>query len=70
MKKILKGWKEGVLSKTLRSRLGITEHEKGSVIRYKRKRKYDDNGTWTGEFEYHYLDQNNFNLVVGSEKIY
>ena len=65
MKPKLKGWKEGVISQDLRTRGSLTPiHKKGDLIRYKRFKEYElDNMTWTGNYEWHYLDLNNFNLV-------
>lgn len=56
MKQKLKGWKEGVLLEDLRG-FGHT-HKKGDVVRYKR---YKNNGFT--KYQYHVLDQNNYNLL-------
>lgn len=61
----LKGWKEGTLTKTLRS-LGGTIHSKGSIVRYKRFKAVDDDRL-LGEYEWHYLDQTNYNLIRSRE---
>ena len=68
MKPKYKGWKEGILTQDLISwgsakNGGIPEHKKGDLVRYKRYKALEENGTWNGEFEYHYIDLNNGNLV-------
>ena len=58
-----RGWKEGVIVEDLIS-AGGTIHKKGDTVRYKRCRQYDsDDNTWRGNFEYHYLNQQNYNLI-------
>ncbi len=63
------GWKEGIISKDLGSAgnaLGgkSTEHKKGDLVRYKRYKVFEsERMTWTGQYEWHYLDLNNYNLV-------
>lgn len=73
MKPKIRGWKEGVLTKDILS-YGDSlagrkySHKKGSVVRYRRFKVYDsETNTWTGKYEWHYLDQNNYNLVRMSE---
>lgn len=66
MKPRYKGWKEGIIKEDLKS-VGGTVHKKGSVVRYKRHRVYAENSIWTGEYEWHYVDLNNYNLVRTSE---
>ncbi len=65
-KKILpkwRGYKEGILSKTIMS-IGGSTHLKGSIVRYRRHKVLEfDTGIWTGEYEWHYLDQTNHNLI-------
>ncbi len=62
MKPKIRGWKEGILTEDLRS-VGGTTHKKGAKVRYKKHRTYDEDNFWTGGYEYHYLDQDNYNLV-------
>jgi len=67
MKKKIRGWKEGILIQDLRSYGAAmvgksTEHKKGDMVRYKRFKSFRDD-TWTGEYEWHYMDLNNYNLV-------
>ena len=63
MKPKIRGWNEGIMSENLTSVGGYT-HKKGSVVRYKRKRVYpDDDGSKLWNYEWHYLDENNYNLV-------
>ena len=70
IKKKYRGWKEGVLSEDLKS-VGGTMHKKGSIVRYKRHKAFDseNNYMWMGEYEWHYLDQSNYNLVRGGDKL-
>ncbi len=63
-----RGWKEGVLTKTLRS-VGGTVLLEGSIVRAKRRKAYDEDGSWTGEYEWHYIDQTNYNLIRGDDNI-
>jgi hypothetical protein len=65
IKPILKGWKEGILTKTLRS-LGGTVLSKGSIVRYKKQKTIGDDRI-LGEYEWHYLDQSNYNLIRSHE---
>lgn len=58
-----RGWKEGVITQDLIS-CGGSSHKKGDTVRYKRCRRYDyEDNTWRGEFEYHYVNQQNYNLI-------
>lgn len=58
-----RGWKEGVLMKDLQS-YGGTILKKGQIVRYKRHKEFDtENSCWTGKYEWHYLDQSNYNLI-------
>ena len=57
-----RGWNEGILTEELRS-VGGTIHKKGSTVRYKKYKEMDKNRYWTGEYEWHYIDTNNFNLI-------
>lgn len=67
MKPKIRGWKEGVLKEDLKS-VGGTILKKGSIVRYRRFKVYEtETGYWTGEYEWHYLDQNNFNLIRESD---
>ena len=59
-----RGWKEGIMTKDLAGFNGNTIHTKGSLVRYRKIRSVPDaDGFKHSEFEWHYLDQNNFNLV-------
>lgn len=62
MKAKIRGWKEGILTEDMRS-MGGSVHRKGSIVRYKKKKDYDCEGFWTGRYEYHYLDTDNYNLI-------
>lgn len=63
MKPKQKGWKEGIISEDLKSLGGIT-HKKGSLVRYKRvKTIKDKDGFKLTDYEWHYIDENNYNLV-------
>jgi hypothetical protein len=62
MKKKRGGWHEGILNTNLVS-VGGTTHKKGSKIRYKKYKTRDENNCWNGDFEYHYIDLNNSNLI-------
>ena len=66
MKPKYRGWKEGILSQDIRS-WGGTVHRKGDLIRYKRKKAYGEDGYWTGKFEWHYLNTDNYELIRLSE---
>jgi len=57
-----RGWKEGVLTKELQS-LGGTTLKKGQIVRYKRYKEFNENGFWTHKYEWHYIDQSNYNLI-------
>lgn len=62
MKPKIRGWKEGIMKEELRSVGGSTIHKKGDTVRYKKVRTVgDDRQYW--DYEYHYLDLNNFNLI-------
>lgn len=63
----LRGWKEGILTEDLRS-VGGTVHRKGSIVRYKKHKCITEYDKLLGDYEYHYLDQTNYNLV-GSHKL-
>jgi hypothetical protein len=68
MKPKLKGWKEGIISEDL---CGFNyTHKKGSLVRYKiNKTQPDSDGFRLTEYEWHYLDENNFNLIRSVRKI-
>lgn len=66
MKPKIRGWKEGVITQDLRSMGGFT-HRKGSTVRYKRHKEYDSDGYWTGEYQWYYVDTDNYNLIRTSE---
>jgi hypothetical protein len=58
-----RGWKEGILSETLES-FGGTKHLKGAIVRYKKYKIFDtETHGWTGKYEWHYMDQTNYNLI-------
>lgn len=61
MKPKWKGWKEGIITEDLMA-VGGTVHRKGSIVRYKRFKSIGDDKL-VSEYQWHYLDQNNFNLV-------
>lgn len=59
----IRGWKEGVLSENISNAYGTT-FLKGQLVRYKKiKEKNMEFGTWTGNFEYHYVDVDNIGLI-------
>lgn len=61
-----RGWSEGIMKEDLRS-VGGTTHKKGSIVRYRKIKVLDENNCYTSEYEYHYVDQSNYNLVRGGE---
>lgn len=64
------GWKEGIISEDLRSISGGTGHKKGDTVRYRRKKTIPDrDGMRLTEYEWHYMDTNNYNLVRSWERI-
>lgn len=64
-----RGWQEGVITEDLKSVGGYT-HKKGSIVRFKRHRTQPDkDGFKLTKYEWHYLDQNNYNLVRTYERI-
>ena len=63
MKPKIRGWKEGIITKTLKS-VGGTGHLKGDTVRYRRFKAYaDKDGFKHSDHEWHYLDTDNYNLV-------
>lgn len=67
MKPKLRGWKEGIITRDLRS-AGGGMHKKGSLVRYKRKKTIEDSdGFRLTKYEWHYLDENNYNLIRSIE---
>jgi hypothetical protein len=67
MKPKIRGWKEGTLTRTIEN-LGRTKHLKGSTVRYKKHKAWDtERRRWSGKYEYHYVDQDNYNLIRCSE---
>ena len=59
----MRGWKEGILKQDLNA-IGGYGHKKGDTVRYKRYRVYDpDTMCSTNEYEWHYINQQNYNLV-------
>ncbi len=67
MKPKTRGWNQGILSQDITNVYG-TKFVKGQVIRYKKiKERNLEFGTWTGNFEYHYVDENNVGLIRMSE---
>ena len=68
MKSKWRGWNEGVLSEDLVG-FGFT-HKKGSLVRFKRIKNPTHVGyTRLTEYSWHYLDENNDNLIRTSERI-
>jgi hypothetical protein len=66
-----KGWKEGVLSKSIKS-MGGTLLLEGQVVRYKRYKTLPDrsHGGWKlTDHEWHYTDTDNQNLIRMTELI-
>lgn len=62
-KQKLHGWKEGKLSKDLFTAFG-TSLKKGQTVRYKKfKSVPDKDGFRFSEYEYHYVDTDNQNLI-------
>jgi hypothetical protein len=61
--KKIRGYKEGIITQDLISGYG-NGFKKGDVVRYRRyKSLADADGFRTSEYEFHYLDENNQNLV-------
>lgn len=57
------GWKEGIITKNLKS-VGGSGHRKGDIVRYRRYKVYaDKDGFKHSDHEWHYIDTNNYNLV-------
>lgn len=68
MKPKRRGWSEGVMSEDLRSLGGYT-HKKGTVVRFKRiKTVPDADNTKLTEYEWHYMDQDNYHLIRSIER--
>ena len=69
MRPKIRGWNEGIISRDLYS-VGGSGFKKGDVVRYRRfKTMLDEDGhKWT-EYEWYYVDTNNYNLVRTIEKI-
>lgn len=69
MRPKLRGWKEGVITKDLMS-VGGSGHKKGDTVRYKRHKTLpDSDGFRLTEYEWHYLNTDNYNLVRTIEVI-
>ena len=63
----MRGWKEGVLNRDLRA-VGGHGFKKGDTVRYKRYKVYDlETMCSTNEYEWHYLNQQNKELIRTSE---
>lgn len=63
MQNKIRGFKEGILLESITSVGGFT-HKKGSKIRYKKYKCYaDKDGYLFSDYEYHILDENNYNLI-------
>ncbi len=63
MKSKIRGWKEGILTRTLTS-VGGSGHSKGSTVRYRRYKVYVKTGDFRfSDHEWHYIDTDNYNLV-------
>jgi hypothetical protein len=68
MRPKIRGWKEGIISEDLVG-FGFT-HKKGSLVRYKRYKTFaDSDGFRLTAYEWHYLDENNRNLIRTTRKI-
>ena len=69
MKPKMHGWKEGVKSEDLNGFGGVT-YKKGDTVRYKRvKTLPNKDGYKMTDYEWHYLDENNYNLVRTTKRI-
>ncbi len=65
----IRGWKEGIITKDLKS-VGGAGHKKGDTVRYRRfKTSPDTDGFRLTYYEWHYVDVNNYNLVRCTEVI-
>ena len=63
MEKKLKGWKEGIIGRDLKS-MGGSKHSTGSTVRYRTYKSYPSDGGYRYSFrEYHVIDTNNQNLI-------
>lgn len=62
MKPKLRGWKEGVMKEDLRSAGGGHVHKKGDKVRYKKMKSIGDDRL-VSQYQWHYLDLNNYNLI-------
>lgn len=63
MEEKFKGWKEGVLGKTLAA-VGGYKLLKGSIVRFRKYKVYPDkDGFRMTESEFHVMDENNSNLI-------
>jgi hypothetical protein len=60
----MKGWKEGVLTQDICAVAGEPMH-KGQTVRYRRYKQYTKSKLHrlSGEYEYHYLNEDNMNLI-------
>lgn len=68
MKPKTRGWHEGILSISLTNGFGVTL-EKGSIVRYRRfKSLRDKDGFKLTMYEWHYLNEDNQNLVRTSSR--
>lgn len=62
------GWNEGVMSEDLVG-FGFT-HKKGSTVRFKRYKTMEDKyGKVSTKYEWHYMDQNNYNLIRSTRRM-
>ena len=62
-----RGWKEGILKRDLRS-VGGSGHKKGDTVRYKRYKVFNtETKCSTNKYEWHYINQQNHELVRTSE---
>lgn len=67
--KKIRGYKEGIITQDLISGYG-NGFKKGDVVRYRRyKTIADADGFRTAQYEFHYLDENNKNLVRSTKLI-
>ena len=70
MKPKHRGWLEGIITQDLMTVGGSSGHRAGDIVRYKRIKTIPDrDGFKLTDYEWHYVDQNNFNLVRTTEII-
>lgn len=69
MKEKIRGWKEGILTKTLTSVGGGVKYVKGQTVRYKRHRAVRIDGKRYTDYEWYYTDLENMNLIRSLELV-